>query len=149
MKKLLLILSLVLTFSLTACGNKSEKADPVVEVEKQDLETTEEDQAVLNEDKDEVQDETNTDIVDMEEEVVLETGTNFDESKFIIDTFNEYGLNVSINDVIVKHEGNNKVAAIYKELVPKSRPNISKLIFLTNGGSPEILHLQVNNKVIK
>lgn len=69
---------------------------------------------------------------------------------FIVNTFKEYGVEVRLEDLIIKEEGNHKTAVIYKDYSSSKKPLISKLIFTWKDvNNYEIYHLTIENKVIK
>lgn len=71
-----------------------------------------------------------------------------DTMSYIRSVFTEYGYDAPDESIWqIKDEGPKKVAVIIKQLVPNSRPKITKLIFL-EGTHNEILFLQIDNKII-
>lgn len=131
MKKLIFILNLLMIFNLTACSkaNKSSREKIVSQdtlVEKSEIEEV--DNSIYNVDG-------------------SETTEIFNKKDFILSSFKENGLELAYEDLIIKEEGP-KIVAIYKEIIPNNRPNISKLVFLIENNRANILHLQINNKII-
>lgn len=69
---------------------------------------------------------------------------------FILSTFKDYGLDLTLDQINIKNEGNNKTVAIYKDYSGSHKPVISKLIFNWQDiNNFEIYHLTIENKVIK
>lgn len=59
--------------------------------------------------------------------------------------FKQYDYEPELNPWNIKEEGN-KIVVLIKEVVPKSKPIITKLIYLEE--SDEILFLQIENNII-